>query len=78
LSVLVSVCGIEGLTIDCAGVSSEFTSSSAISYNVIAIVCKDISRTFNILFVFTTYSDDTHALYHAVPVLDLCICASSW
>jgi hypothetical protein len=45
------------------------------SYNVIAIVCMGISETLNTLFLFMTYSDDTLALYHAVPVLDLCICA---
>jgi len=41
-----------------------------LSYNLIAIVCAHINKTYNLLFVFVTYSDDTHALYHAVPVID--------
>jgi hypothetical protein len=60
----------EGLTIECADVSSVFTSPSAMSCNVITILCVYISRTYNTLFVFMTYSADTHALYHAVPVID--------
>jgi hypothetical protein len=62
--------GNEVLTIDCADVSIVFTSFSAMSYNVIAIVCVYVSKTYNTLFVFMTYSAATHALYQTLPVID--------